>query len=849
MKTNKLPQITDIESITLENGLNIYIKQTDKAPTANIQLWVKTGSIHEGNFTGYGLSHFLEHMVFQGTAQFSSSQIMQEVTSTGGDINAYTSFEQTVYYINTLSSSVTTAVDILLQLCAAPIFPENAFNNEKDIILRERAMSLDNADRILGEKLWLEIFKSHPARHPIIGYSDNIQSVNRDMMLDYFHKRYAMNRMFFVITGDVNPMELIEYITEKTINLPSGNYSEVFVPKENNQCVQRFGHTYFDDPVPRIALGFKIPGYSDETFAALKLLAAILGNAKTSRLVQKLRDTEQIALDIDAFSYPFSDHGVFAITACCETNLRKRLYQSIVKEIESVRQNLSEDEIVRAKKHELLRCSEKLRSNSRIANAIGNSVFYFNSPDSALGLIGKTMTLTKEDISNVAEKYLNQLQSSYTEIIPPKTMPLKRLLNNNKKKKQDSPKPIMETLPKSNLRMIHIHDKSLPVIDISIIMPGGVFFENVSNAGITRMCANLLTSGTGSFSEKELAELMDDNAVMISATGGNNTLSIKMKFPTDSLKIATKLISSIINEPLFEDDKLNRERNITIETIKSRKMNPQRMAEDTLNQIMYDNHPYANPSIGSIKSATAMTREEISTFYHSTCLNPAKTIIGFSGDISQRDAKKFAKALYPELHQNHNYANFNVTKPLFPKKNSLKKIQLPKEQAVVYLGVPGASNISEDRYALDIIQIALNGMDSRLFNKIREDEGLAYYTGVYLSRGLHDGIIAFYAGTNQKNYEKVISLFQKEKKKLIKTGLTEKEFANALIRAKCIQADSEANTALIMSSSVLSEYYGNGYMEPWEQLKILSSISRSEVNGILKKYLNNKETIIVAGSI
>ena len=843
-------QIGNIESVTLENGLSIYIKENHKAPTVNVKLWVKTGSIHEEKHTGYGLSHFLEHMVFQGTKEFSATNLINNVTAKGGDINAYTSFEQTVYYINTLSENIFDAVNILLQLCTAPLFPEKGFKKEKEIILRERAMSADNPDRMLGEKLWLDLFKKHPARHPIIGYSENIKSVNRDMMIDYFKKRYALNRMFFVITGDVNAKDIIDFIAKKTSNLPMGEFSEIIIPKENEQCITRYGHTYFDDPVPRIALGFKIPGFTHKSFPALKMLAFILGGARTSRLIHKLRDTEQIALDIDAFTYPFTDYSVFAVTASCENNLRHKLFDSIIREIALISQNISEEELMRAKKQELLRTAEKLRSNSRLSSAIGNSVFYFDSPDLALGLIDNIMNLTVKDISCAAEKYLNMIKSTYTEIIPPDSTPLKKLLNKKKNIINNNLyKPEFTTLQKNNLRLLHIKDNSLPVVDISVIMPGGVFFENIENSGITKITAALLMTGTESYSEKKLAELMDNNAVSISSSGGNNTLSLKIKCPSDSLQIASELVRSILNESLFELDKLNRERHIAAESIKSKLMNPQKVAEEKLNKIMYGTHPYAKPMSGTIETLNRLTTESVRNFYNSVCKTPSKCVIGIAGDISKENAVKFAENLFSAENSADSFPDISFKHPEFPKSLPVTKISLPKEQAVVYMGVPGSSNLSEDRFPLDIIQTALNGMDTRLFNKIREKEGLAYYTGVYLSRGFHEGLIAFYAGTNQQNYEKVISLFRKEKKNLMKGGLTQEEFHNALMRNKCMQADAEVNIAFMIASSALSEYYGNGYLEPWEQMEKFSSLTKNDINAILKKYMEKEEIIVVAGNI
>jgi zinc protease len=849
--TNKLPTLDNISSFTFPNGMSVYVKENNQAPTVNVQLWVKTGSINEEQYLGYGLSHFLEHMVFHGTKKYSGSKLMETVHREGSEINAFTTFDHTVYYITGLSSSVATAIDILLELCTAPKFPSDAFKTEKEIILRERAMTQDSPDRMLGEKLWLEVFKSHPVRHPIIGYEDKIQAVNKKMMLEYYEKRYAANKMFFVITGDIQAKSVIELIGDKSSSIPAGNYYEPFIPAEKEQISERFHHTFFNDPIPRIALGYQIPDASNKDTIAMNLLASVLSEGGSSRLVHNLRDTKKLVVDIDAFAYATNNIGVFSITSCCETENKEQTVKEVLNELEKVSQGISEEELMRVKKKERTNFYARLRSNNGIASLIGNSVLTYSAPDFANKYLEYLYNLDSNDIVKTAEKYLKSARCSFTEIIPFGSKPLeqitaKRKTNNNQSKTN---KPTLSTLP-NKVRMIHFQNSQQPLIDISIIFPGGRIYETNTNAGITRMLGSLFLTGTNSYSEKELAELLDNNAISLNSNGGNNSLSFRIKLPSDSLKYAVKALRSILTEPLFEEDKLERERNITLELLKTRAMNPQRRAEDKLNEIMYNDHPYAISYIGTESTLKTLTVNEIRDFYHQ-CLNPEKCVISIAGDISKNKAKDVCNEIFSGLNWN-NAEEIDISKiqpPKFPTKASLIKVPIDKEQSVVILGIPGCSNISQDRFPIDIIQTALDGMDSRMFKTIREDEGLAYYTGIYLSRGMHDGIIALYAGTNQQNSDKVVSLFNKEKKKLSKYGLTKKEYNTAIARLKTSMAEAQSNISALAFSAALSEYYGNGYMETWDQFDTISKITLKNLNNTLKEYFSNEnETIVIAGA-
>ena len=839
------PNLGDIKSFTFDNGLSVYIRENDTAPVVNVQAWVKNGSIDEGENIGCGLSHFLEHMVFQGTKKYSNSKIMDLIHKNGGDINAYTSFACTVYYVEILSAAINTTLNILSDIVSAPLFPESAFKTEKNVILRERAMIQDSPDRLLGEKLWQTIFHNHPVRHPIIGYNDKIESVNRKMMTDFYKQRYTPERIFFVISGDVKAEAVIDELSKTVGTLKRGNMYELPIPSEPAQTTQRFHSSYFEDPIARIAVGYRIPDASNNDVPALNMLGAVLGGTKSSRLIQKLRDKKQLALDIHAFTYTSNFDGVFAVSAACKPENREKLKTAIFAEIANTAKNIEKNELERARKQTITSLYRGLRSNTGIARIIGNSVLTYGTPEYAYKYIDDISKLTTSDLMRVAKKYLLPEKSSFVELIPPEEKPTGAIQKKAIKTEDKTPLKPQMTLLEKKVKLIHFEDNTLPLVDIVIVLPGGGIFEDKSNAGITRLISTLLLTETKSFSEEKLAALLDDNAVNCNISGGNNTLSIRLNCHIDSLATSTTALSSILAEPKFSKEKFIREQKITVESLKTRNLTPQRVAEDELCRELYGKHPYAVPASGIEQSITRMTPQDLRDFYCNTCLNPEKCIIGIAGDINQTMAEEIAEKLIKTIPWNKHPETITVKKPEFPKKPKEKKTILPREQSVVMLGMPGCSNTSEDRFAMDIMQTSLNGMETRLFKSIRDNAGLAYYTGLYSSRGLHEGFIAFYAGTNPENSEKVIAMFNKEKNKLAKNGLSKKEFTTTLARLEGDIAEQKLNIAEMIFAAALSEFYGNGYMEQWELLDKYSLITLEQVNQLIKKYLSTKATITV----
>ena len=169
-----------VSRVVLPNGLTVLLKPDRSAALASVQVWVRTGSIHEGAQLGAGLSHYLEHMLFKGTERRAGREISAAVQAHGGYINAYTTFDRTVYYIDLPSEHAAVAIDLLADLVLHATLPADEAAKEKGVILREIAMTQDDPDDRLWRSLFSTAFREHPYRHPVIGYREVFSAVDRD---------------------------------------------------------------------------------------------------------------------------------------------------------------------------------------------------------------------------------------------------------------------------------------------------------------------------------------------------------------------------------------------------------------------------------------------------------------------------------------------------------------------------------------------------------------------------------------------------------------------------------------------------------------------------------------------
>ena len=194
---------------------------------------MKTGSIHEGKDLGAGLSHYLEHMLFKGTEKRAGREISAEVASlNGGNINAYTTFDRTVYYIDLPSEHAERAIDILADAVLNSTLPADEVTREKDVILREIAMTRDDPDNRHWESLFSTAFRAHPYREPIIGHKDVFSAISREDLLAYYKARYVPNNIVVVVVGNVDSTQVQASVEKHFGTTPRSALGPVLVPDE-----------------------------------------------------------------------------------------------------------------------------------------------------------------------------------------------------------------------------------------------------------------------------------------------------------------------------------------------------------------------------------------------------------------------------------------------------------------------------------------------------------------------------------------------------------------------------------------------------------------------------------------
>ena len=840
----KLYEVPDLEIVseTFGNGLKAFICPNNHSDTVNIQLWTKNGSIHEDEHLGCGLSHFLEHMIFQGSKKYPDNMISEVAAENGGEINAYTSFGNTVYYVDILSRNAEKGIDILCDAVTSPIFPEEAFANEKDVILRERDMVSDNPDRMLNERLFQTMFTENPVRHPVIGYKDKISEVSREMMQEFHMARYTPERSFFVICGKIDPENAIGWIGEKMQSWKNTRLHNSPLPLEPESQSMKTAVFRFKDPLARTAIAYHVPCAYGKDAPALDLLSFMLGTNRSSRLVARIQNEKELAMDIHSMNYSSYFCGIFACFATCEASKLDELKSKTFAEIEKLKKNEppSREEIDRTRRCIMTDFLKGLKHNTFTSSLIGNSFLNYGNPDYVINYQKEILRTSSEQIRHVAEKYLDSRNCTIVDQLPEDA---------SVKTTVRKISPNAETIPEmiklsGNQRLVLLHDDRLPLLDLSMVFPGGVYNEDNDKSGISCLLSNILTSGCKDLDEEAIDMIMDDNAIDLDLNSGSNSLMLSMCFHSASTGKALELLRKILSTPKFPEKQFIREKENLFNTIESRNLSPRKAAENLFRKTLYGKHPYSRPLCGEPESVRKLDRAMLKDFYFRNCLVPSRTVIGIAGDFKKKKIIREIESIVASIPWSETECR-SPGHPKFPDCEIRKSTTVPREQAVVMRGFPLCETMSPDTYPLKLLSKALNGLTSRLFQRVRNDSGLAYYTGFSSDFGIHPGYGAFVAGTHPDKTEDVIRLFEDERLNLLKDGIDEDEFrrARACIERDISEMKSDSGSMIRFSAS--SEYVGKGFMEPFLISDRYSHISIEDVHSSIKKYFQAKGIVTV----
>jgi len=824
---------------TLDNGLTIIVREDHSAPVVSAQAWCMAGSVHEGKWLGAGLSHVLEHMLFKGTTTRPGARIDQEVQEAGGYMNAYTSFDRTVFHIDVPNTGAHTAIDILCDIMQHATLPPNELAKEQDVIRREMDMNVDDPGRRASRRLFETAYTRSPYRFTVIGYPDIFNELKPDDIHGYYREKYAPNNVFYVVVGDVKNDKVVAQIRNAYINSKARPLPPVVLPEEPGQTAPRqiveeapieLGHLHF---------AWHIPELRHPDVPIFDVLAVLLGNGRSSRLYQEVRERQGVVHHVGAWTYSPGNPGLFGMSAIVDADKFPAARDAMLVEIEKMKTApVSAGELEKAVKQFISATLAIRKTMDGQASDLGGSWLAANDLTFSERYLAAVKRITPADVQRVAREYLTPENRTLYALLPNGTAP-----KTSADIEVESDQPIRKIELANGLRLLVKENHRLPFVEFRAAFKGGVLAEDLKNNGVTELAAKVLLKGTKRRNAGDIAREIESVGGSMDSYGGNNSFGVNVEVLSGDFATGLDLLADVLLNPTFPADALKREREVQIANICAQKDDLLKSASLAMRRALFGNTGYGLDSLGSEESVAKLQATDLKSFHQKLAV-PNNCVLAIYGDVKTSEVKSAVEKAFANWKANSALPALNSQLSTL---NSAKRVEevRDKKQAVLVIGFTGTTMFDDDRYPLELIQESCSDLGSRLFLRIREQLGLAYYVGAQNFAGLAPGYFAFYAGTEPAKVGLVEKELFKEIELLRNDGLTVEELKRA--KAKIIGQKKIARQELghLASMTALDELYGLGYQRTELDDAKFEAVTLKQIKVVAQKYLK-LDALVVA---
>lgn len=811
------------------SGLTVITESID-SPVFGIQLWFKIGSGFEKDSEA-GYAHFLEHMVFKGTPKaVKAVDFATAIESIGGSINAYTSFDQTVYHASVSEDYWKETLGLLAQMTFKPGFAKDEMERERGVILEEIKQGKDNPWRSAYMGFFESIFNGHTYGRPVIGFDKTVTKVSHSTLKNFWQTYYHPSRCLVSVVGPGDNEELAQqclkiirpYLkgfskkgpTDRAIGV--AGKSPRFTSAKSN----------FKD---RIAcLGFVTGPGDDKDQPLWDLLATSIGHGDSSPLVSKLERDEQLVQSISTGCYGGRYGGALMVIAQLKESAETKYFQRLGQELTKILAGgIPEEQLERARVQILSEDIYSRETSEGLASKLAGTYFLFGGMEQERRYRETIERASMDDVQKIARKVFGGRWGGYgmfpTSI---KATELKNALS------IQPPKTVTKTTKTHEwnqleiapgVKLLHFPIRHVPMFSVRASLASGSSFENPSISGITKFTGGLIQKGAGTMNAERFSLEMEKLASSVFCTTGRNTWSYGADGLSQNSLPTLDLLELMVKEPAFPHDEA--------ELLKAQTLHELALKEDDLGYLsvrmalkeLFGTHAMALSPAGTKESVETLNRDAARDFHRSLINRPMAVVL--TGQYTSRDIDRLAKIFgasrtgkLPE-----------ISAPRLPKDTRLIEETKQKEQSHVVVGFPAPSMTWERRFGLHVLTTILSGMGGRLFQNLREKKSLAYSVSPVAFETLSGGFFGVHMSTSPHRTEEAVEGIKSELKAICSKKVTQEELKrNIQYLVGNHHIDSQRISSMALNVAI-KEALGLGLAEHTQFIERVKKVTAEEV--------------------
>jgi len=880
----------------LGNGLTVITKEMRLLPITSFWVWYRVGSRNESAGTT-GISHWVEHMMFQGTPSIGKGEIFRMVSANGGMLNGFTWLDYTAYFETLPSHRLDLAISIESDRMVNSLFLPDEVERERTVIISEREGSENNPSFLLGEEIGATAFMAHPYGHSVIGWKSDLQSMTRDDLYDHYRTYYSPNNAIVVAVGDFDTDHLLRQIDERFGQIPSGPPVPPVRTSEPPQRGERRITMRYPAGAPQFDVAYHAPAVSDPDVFPMLVLDAVLSGGKpmgmfgsrgarmgrSSRLYRALVDAGLASSASSSFALT-RDPYLFEIEVTPRPDVSLQQVEEVVfREVERIQADgVERDEMDRALKQvraQLVYGSESVTDQGYWLGAM-EAIDSFESYER---LLERLTAVAPEDVQRVAGRYLTETNRTVGWLIPTQTagssqaaaatVAVARPFYYRAPRGDDPQDPLAASdrlvaeagggAPAARVRLaidrremgngpvvLTTRYANSPQVVVRASVLAGSVFDPADKVGLARFTGPMVIRGTRERGFQAISEETDRLGMALNVETGRLTSQVSIRCLKEDLPRAMEILAEVLRGPSFPAEEVEKLRAQIITALREQETMPRVVAERRfLEEIYPPGHPYRLWPSGTVESVAGISRDDLLSFYQRH-FRPDQLTLAVVGDLSPEEALDQAHRVLGDWQAEGEKPPMEIPAVGLPPA-SVREVEVPgKFQSELVMGLPALSRLDPDYYALRLGNLILGelGLAGRLGAVIRDQMGLAYHVSSELQASIGPSPWAVRAGVNPANVDRAIDAARREIERWREELVTDEELGDGksfLIGSLPLALEASDGLAHMLLDI---EFYrlGLDYLDRYPRL--IASITSEQIRDAVRKWIHPDHLVtVVAG--
>lgn len=764
------PRPYDFQKKVLDNGLTVLSLEDHSCPIVAVQVWYHVGSKDE-DARRQGFAHMFEHMMFRGTEVLGPEQHFDSIRQTGGNCNAYTSFDNTTYVNELPSNQLELAMWLEAERMAFLKIDEEGFSKERAVVEEERRMSsLNTPYGTVPEKLLPAIFKQHPYQWTPIGQIPHLRAATIDELQQFWDTYYVPSNATLVVVGDVTHGDAQKLAQKYFGWLPKMPVPPRVTVKEPPQTEPRtITIPEKKGPAPIVGLVYRgVPQGNDDSLP-LEMLMTIVGGGESSRLHKDLVKEKKIAQFTVAGAFSLEDDGLAAAGAIIMPwGDKQKVMESLRVHIDKVRtEPVTQRELDKVKNQLLAQEVANVLTDENKARLLGQYEVLEGGADKANERLARIRAVTTDDLLRVAKAYLVSERETTATVQPELGGIIKSLFGGKGSEGDEGASPVppptenrvakrgglrsdlvrpdsfpkeppvaklLEAVPKfvteefalpNGLRVVVVPNHEVPYATATLGIVNGGWSEE--KPGTANLATEMITKGSANHTAAELAEELEFNAISLSGGASIDVTSVHAGGVTDNFDTAMKLMAEVVRTPKFPESELEILRQQVLLGLMIQARTPEYAADRELRRRVFGTHPYSRTAVGEPTDVQALKADDLKKWWFAF-VRPDTAVVYIAGDVDPSAAKKTVEQYFGDWKAEGEKPAPKVAEFPEPIATRIYLVDRPGSvQSQIRVGHRGITRKDPDHFTSMVLsQIFGGSFGSRLNKAIRVEKGLTY---------------------------------------------------------------------------------------------------------------------------